>query len=121
MPQQNQQFRKLSSLIIILLCTVIVSCATTGTTNTPLTPKQQATIWMDIYNAQYDDTVYLMSTDNPFNKIIGAKKKEILTQVWPLLKAYVSTVENNGVPTEELTTNILNLINQLTPIVGAKH
>ena len=81
--------------------------------------KQQATIWMETYNQQYDDTMAVMtnpgSTD--IQKEIGRKKKLILTQVWPSLQIYADIVDKGLTPTPELTNNILQLMTQLNDLI----
>jgi uncharacterized membrane protein len=113
-----RQSKKLYILLFILV--ILSACATTGTV--PMTAKQQATVWMDTYNAIYDDTISVMK--NPLStsaqKDLAQKKKSILIQVWPLLKVYVSVVEGGGVPLASDTATITDLINQLTQLAGDK-
>lgn len=100
---------------ILGLAYLLAGCATTGT---PLTDKQRATAMLEIYNAEYRDTVAVMS--NPASTLsqrdVGAKKKDILGQMWPLLKVYVSVVDSGGTPDKASVDQLNNLINQLTAI-----
>lgn len=99
--------------IFFLILFLVAGCAANI-----ITMKQQATQWMDIYNMQYEDTMAIMK--NPYatesQKEIGRKKKEILTELWPMLKVYVSIVENGGTPSSEDTQKISDLINRLTSL-----
>ena len=104
-------------LIVVLFMFVLPSCAMVDTTKK--TPKQQATIWMDIYYAQYRDTAAIMINPNSTKeqKDFGRKKREILIQVWPLLKAYVAIVDSGGVPSVEDEMAINDLIDQLVNLI----
>ena len=116
--RKNQQLKLRNNIILfVFMAFVLSACAAAPTT---MTPKQQATIWMDIYNAQYDDTMSIMTNPNSTEtqRSVGAKKKEILKVVWPLLKQYVTIVDGKGTPSMELETEILNQINQLTMLAG---
>jgi hypothetical protein len=97
---------------IVLLVGLLAACATTQA----LSPKQKATVWMNIYNAEYADTMAVMSNPNstPSQREIGARKKEILTRVWPLIQVYVNIVESGGTPSEGLQNQLVFLINELT-------
>jgi hypothetical protein len=113
------QLKLRSSFILLLFMSFILSgCATTA--QTTMTPKQQATVWMEIYNAQYDDTMRIMYNPNATDaqKEIGRKKKEILKVVWPLLKDYIFIVDSKGTPSMALELEILEQINQLTMLAG---
>lgn len=103
---------------MVMVMAFFLSCATTGTQ--PLTAKQQATVWMSVYNQTYDDTMATMQ--NPAStgaqKVMALKKKDILVKVWPLLRAYVSLVDSGGTPSATDTAAITDLINQLATLAG---
>jgi len=114
-------YKRQIQIFVLLLLIILIGCATNG--GTKLTPKQNATVWMTIYNAQYDDTMLIMQ--NPLatkeQKNIALQKKAILTQIWPLLKVYVATVEGGGTPSVEMEATLTGLINQLTALaIGGK-
>jgi hypothetical protein len=113
-----RQVKQLGVLLFILM--FVAGCATTGTTT--LTPKQQATIFMEVYNASYDNAMTVMKNpaSTPEQKEMALKKKDILTKVWPLLKVYVSTVEGGGTPSATDTATIISLIDQLTALTGGQ-
>jgi hypothetical protein len=93
----------------------LMGCVTNGK---KLTPKQNATVWMQVYNTTYDDTMLTMqnAAATPAQKSIALQKKAILAEAWPLLKIYVATVEAGGVPAAELEATLTALINRLTTL-----
>jgi len=113
-----RKFNKYSVLVMILLFATVLACATTGTK--PLTAKQQAAVWMTIYNQTYDDTMAMAKNPaaTPVQKEIVAKKKAVLTTVWPLLKTYIAITDTGGTPTSEQGAAITDLINQLAELAG---
>lgn len=102
--------------IVVCLLLVIAAC-TNGKT---LTQKQQATIWMETYNATYDDVYRVMTNpaSTAVQKEIALKKRAILVQVWNPLKLYVSIVETGGTPTPAQTEAITKLIDQLAALAA---
>ncbi len=109
--------------LIAMVVMMLSSCASLqGRTQQPLTAKQQATIWLGIYNAQYDDTLSIMS--NPSSTAaqlkIARQKKAVLTDIWPLLKVYITVIDRGGVPTTADTVQLTGLINDLTSLAGGK-
>ena len=79
-------------VILLALMFVVTACATTGQ---PMNQKQQVTIWNDMYSAQFDDTMYLMTspTSTESQKALGRQKKAILMHVKPLLVIYSDLVD----------------------------
>jgi hypothetical protein len=112
--------KRFSPIIGMLMILALMACATTGTTTKPLTAKQQAAVWMSIYNTTYDDTMAMAKNPkaSPAQKEMVAKKKAILTKVWPLLKAYVAIIDAGGTPAAAQGTAITDLINELTNMAG---
>ncbi|HSW64881.1 MAG TPA: hypothetical protein VLH56_16455 [Dissulfurispiraceae bacterium] len=100
------------SAIILVFVVFLLGCATAGQ---QLTPKQQATIYMQTYNAVYDDTMRTMQNPaaTPAQKQIALQKRALLTEIWPVLKIYVATVEGGAIPSAELEATLTALINQL--------
>jgi len=79
------------------------------------TPKEKA-IWMDgIYNAQYDE--YEIRAARPDltedEREALRTKKQIFTEVWPLLKVYSKYAESGIVAPLEIEVTILDLLNRL--------
>ena len=108
--------RKFVLLIaVIFLMGLLANCATTS--GTTMTPKQQAAVWFNVYDAQYDDTMQMATTGTPAQKDTAAKKKAILVQLWPLLKIYAAVVDGGGTPSTTDVATITALINQLTALV----
>lgn len=106
----------ITTIVVIMIITVLslMGCPKPTT----LTDKQRATVMLNIYNAEYEDTMAVMSspTSTPAQKAVGAKKKAILTQIWPLLKIYVAVVDGGGTPEPDTIKQLTDLINQLTTI-----
>ena len=102
-----------SLCVLLAMMFLIMSCASMQTQQ--LTTKQQSAIWFNVYNSVYDDTMAMSVNPaiTPIQKEIVAKKKAILTQLWPLLKLYAGVVDSGGAPSVETTNQITNLINLL--------
>jgi len=112
--------KKTRSLIVLLMVLFLVSCAVGN--QQALTAKQQASVWLGVYNAQYDDVYSVMTNplSTPVQRTMALKKKEILVQLWPLLKTFVATIDGGIAPTSEQVVNITELINQLTAFAIAR-
>ncbi len=80
-----------------------------------MTPKELATWALGVYNAQYDNYAKLsVRTDltEDYKKMLR-KKKALMIEIWPLLRLYVGYVDSGMVPTQELETQIIGLIDDL--------
>ncbi len=108
-------------LIGLLMLFVLVGCAVFNG-KTELTPKRQGVIWMGIYNAEYDDCMYIMNSPSATSgqKQMAQKKKVLLGKIWPLLKIYVSVIDGGGTVSLEDTQTLTVLINQLTALAGGE-
>jgi hypothetical protein len=95
------------------------SCASMQA-NKPLTAKQQAAVWMQIYNQIYDDTMTMAKNpkSTPVQKELVAKKKLILSKIWPLLRTYIAITDAGGTPPAEQSAAITDLITELTSLAG---
>jgi len=112
--------RRLNSIIFCLLLVLSVGCAT----GQVMTTKQDATILMEQYNAQYDDVYNIMTNpaSTPSQRNIALQKKEVLIKVWPMLITYSNIVNSGGTPSDQDTAAIVGMINQLTAMsTGAVH
>jgi len=112
--------RRLQCVVLMFLALVLVSGCVNGKV---MSQKQQATIWMDTYNAQYDDclAVLINPASTETQLAIAKQKKVVLTQVWPMLKIYADIVDKGGTPTEQLIGDISKLMNQLTGLAQGGH
>lgn len=103
-------------LLLVMLC----SCATMPPVSQQADRERQVEIWMSVYDQQYKDTMNIMSsplsTEN--QKEMGRKKTAILTEAWPLLKAYRDVVLAGGVPTESSTQAVTDVMNRLGRLAG---
>jgi len=114
--------KRFNQISILLLVMAVCSCtwlnSVTGTK--PLNAKQQATVWVQVYNSTYDSTMATMTNplSTPAQKDMAQKKKAILAKAWPILKIYVSVVEIGGIPTAQDTAALTDLFDQLVVLAG---
>lgn len=118
----------LSATSTFLLCALVVS----GCVGT-MTPKKQLTMMYGTYNSQY--TQYMVATGYTMNeagqwekktspvltddqKKILRKKKEILTQMYPLVKVYDSMVVGTIPYSSATEQELMNLVDQLAALGG---
>lgn len=99
--------RRFKIEILLLAVMLLAGCGTINSliTPTPLTPKQQAIVWGNLYNQAYAET--MATAKNPAattaQKSIAMKKKAVLIRVWPLLKSFNAPIlDNDGLPTGEI-------------------
>ena len=80
-----------------------------------MTPKEKAVWMMDLYNGQFND--YKIQAAKPDlteeQKVILRKKKEILTEVYPLIKLYVGYADSGVLPPADTEAVIMRLTNEL--------
>lgn len=109
-------------LVIVLALSLLTACALFNQTTKPLTAKQQATLWMALYNSTYDSTMAMAKNPaaTPTQKDMVAKKKAILTPMWPLLKVYVDMVDTGGTPSAESVRELGDLVDELASLVGGR-
>ena len=109
----------LLGVIIILLFVFSIGCASfdLAGTNRPdqMTIKEQATVWMSIYNAQYDDYKATVKRGNltENQKQILRVKKQVLTIAWDLLKTYAEYADTGQLPSRQFEAQLSNIIEQL--------
>jgi hypothetical protein len=84
-----------------------------------MTPKQKATWMMGVYNAQFDDYKLKVALPNLTNdeKAVLRAKREILTQVYPLIQAYDMTQASGGTPTVTAERQVTSMLNQLEQLI----
>lgn len=89
----------------------VISCTTVN-----IKPAQTASYFMQVYNAEYDDTMKMATDPNatPAQKEMVAKKKAILMKARPLIRAYDDMIRMGQTPDPAKTQEITDLINQLT-------
>jgi hypothetical protein len=107
-------------MLLLGFFSLSVGCATTGTTQA-MTPKQVATVALNTYNQEYDNTMAVMTNPNstPSQILIAQQKKVILTQMWPLLKIYTGTIDGGGTPSAQDTATLNSFIDQLTAFASS--
>ena len=115
----QKRVKTLTALVVVML--LMIGCAGPQQPTqsfSDMTPKQKATWMMGVYNAQYDDYKLKVSLPNLTNeeKSILRTKKDVLTQVYPLIQAYDMAQAGGGVPsatTERQITGMLTMLEQL--------
>lgn len=106
-------------MVIVFACLLLASCMHQPGTLKPIgdmTPKERATFFMGVYNAQAEDYKAMVAKPNLTEdqiKILHAKKK-VLTEVYPLIKTHNVYVDNGAKPTAESEQAIMDLLNRLT-------
>lgn len=137
---------KLLVLVLVLVAFVFVGCQNNIKTPDEMTPKEKAAFFLSMYNKQFDgylDTIIdpalpfaerealkesikdgaVLPADkmNPNltneQKDILRTKKEIMTEVYPLISLYTSYAESGSVPSAETETQIISLLDRLAATV----
>jgi ABC-type glycerol-3-phosphate transport system substrate-binding protein len=108
--------------VYIVLALMLVGCAGMQKPEqsfSDMTPKQKVTIMMGIYNAQYDDYKLKVAIPNltEEEKQVLRTKKQVLTQVYPLIQSYDLIQAAGGTPTAEAEANIMQLLSNLESLV----
>jgi hypothetical protein len=111
--------RKSIYLIVVVFLLVSFGCIHKEGSLKPvseMTPKEKATFFMSVYNSQAEDYKAMIAKPNLTNeqKQVLRKKKEVLTQVYPLIQSYTTYVDAGAVPSPEVEASITDLINELT-------
>ena len=109
-------------ITIAFICVMVPGC----TANMSMKPWSEQTskdrlVWMlGIYNAQDRDyrSMAALPSLTPAQVKVLKTKKEIMTQVYPLIDAYRVTVEAGGTPSAQTEQMILDLLNRLTTVGG---
>lgn len=80
-----------------------------------MTVKEQAIVWMSIYNAQYDDYKATVKRGNltENQKEILRVKKRVLTIAWDLLKTHAEYADTGQLPSKQFEAQLSNIIEQL--------
>lgn len=117
-----KRFNCFTVFLVILALVSISACATVSIQPKPwdqMSAKEKSLFFIQTYNQQYKDTMAMAQrTDlTDAQKQIVAKKKEILTKAWPLIKLYDSTVTSGGVPSPRDEQQIYNLITDLSKLL----
>jgi hypothetical protein len=116
-------FRVFRPLGILIAIAILSGCATMSITAKPwgqMTPKEKSSQFIQTYNTQYQDTMFMASNPNitEEQKWIVRTKKAILTKAWPIIKVYDAVAAGGGVPSPQDEQAILELINQLATMGG---
>lgn len=107
-------FKKVLIAITALALLTACSASVNVPGETQLTPTQKLTYMYQVYNAQYEDYVYMANSPNltEEQKQILRAKKPILDSLRVMIPAYDASVQN-GAPSVSQEQEIYNLLNKL--------
>lgn len=113
----RKSFVRLNLLLVLVLVTGLGACATLGLK--PLadrTPQDKAITFMELYNAQYADTMAMATNPDitDAQRVVVRAKKEVLQKVRPLIEMYVTLAVEGNTPSPVLEMEIIKYLNDLT-------
>lgn len=103
--------------VFIFFVVLLAACATSGLKSfDDMTHKERATWMMGVYNSQARDYKALVARSDLTNSQKEALRyrKELLTQLWPLINTYTVYVDSGAVPTKEVEDAIIRIINEMS-------
>ena len=102
----------------VLLCFASASCQYLGGAKLE-TPKQKAAFYMGLYNDQYQDYKQKIALPDltEDEKEILAVKKQVLSEVYPLITAYDLAIVEGGQDQEATEAEIKALFNRLETLI----
>ena len=106
---------KIKGFAILLSLMFVVSCAGNIKTLNEMNPKEKAVWMLSVYNAQYDDYKFQASRvdlDNERKDVLRIKK-QILTEVYPLIAVYAGYAGSGIIPAVDLETAIIKNLERL--------
>jgi hypothetical protein len=113
--------------IVLVLVVFLAGCSGmfgigSDSTVKPLTPKAQATLFMNTYKAEIKDLQSLSSLPKATDaqKAVFKSKQAILGKMKPILDIYVAVVDSGGTPDTNLQGQLNDFINQLVAQGGVK-
>lgn len=102
-------------MMVLLLFLVLPSCTKHSKAFQDMTSKEKATWMLSVYNAQYDDYKFQaarLDLDEVQKKLLRSKK-EVFTEVYPLIMTYTGYVDSGVIPVPELETMIVTNLERL--------
>ena len=109
----------LFSCLLILLGIAFSGCGGTlfndGILYADMTPKQKVSYFMEVYNTQYDDYLYVSSKEGltEEDKKVLRIKKDILHNLYAAIQSYDAIVILGQVPTQDMEDEVLKFINDI--------
>jgi hypothetical protein len=104
-------------VVLLVIPAVFIGCPGAGGRSfAEQSPKERATWMLGVYNAEYRDYMNVVARPDlsEEQKDLLKQKKQILTDLYPLIGLYSETVMTGAVvPDRGLEDQILALINQL--------
>ena len=106
-------------LVLALTFPLLTACPKNGKSFQDMAPKEKGVWMMSIYNGQYADyQAQATRIDlNEAQKKILREKKEIMTEVYPLILTYVGYAESGIIPSVSLETMIVTNLERLLSMI----
>ena len=100
---------------ILLSLMFVVSCAHNVKTMAEMNPMEKATWMLSVYNAQYEDYKFQAARVDldEERKAVLRIKKQILTEVYPLISVYAGYASSGIIPAIDLETAIITNLERL--------
>ena len=128
------QLNFITFLLLLAFCFLFSGCALQGgsTDISKMTGQQKATFMMGAYNSQFGEymrmTGYIAKDDGTWEKISNPvlsddqkkalnKKRDILTQVYPLISLYTTAISTGQTVSLETEQQIFILLDSLVTLV----
>ncbi len=113
--------RRITVVVLAMVILAMVAGCTMlgGKSFTSMTPKEKATFFMGTYNRQYADYKTQVAIPNltADQKKVLTIRKQVLTQVYPLISTYDLAVASGQPTTRAQEDAIMALFNQLAGLV----
>ena len=106
---------KIRIIAILLSAMFVMSCAHGIKTLDEMNPKEKAVWMLSVYNAQYEDYKFQTARVdlNEDRKAVLRVKKQILTEVYPLISVYSGYAGSGIIPAVDLETAIITNLERL--------
>jgi len=106
---------KIRMVAILLSLMFVVSCAGNIKTLNDMNPTEKAVWMLSVYNAQYEDYKFQAARVDldEERKAVLRIKKQILTEVYPLISVYSGYAGSGIIPAVDLETAIIKNLERL--------
>lgn len=112
--------RVMALVVSVIILGMVSGCTMLGGKSfSSMSPKEKATFFMGTYNRQYADykTQVAMPNLSADQKKVLTIRKQVLTQVYPLISTYDLAVASGQATTKAQEDAIMLLFNQLAGLV----
>ncbi len=121
MRKRNTWVAGVSLVIALGVMLSIASCATTGIKPwAQRSPQEKSLAFMQMYNAQFEDTMRQATSTGltQSQKDMVNTKREGLAKVKPMIEMYDSLIVSGRMPSVELESTIIGLLDKLAASGG---